>query len=238
MQALLDLECSLEIPCPPKVHEATAVVRIGVARDRAFSFYYEDNLDLLRQHGAEIVPFSPLHDAELPAGLHALYLGGGYPELYASELSANERILAAIRAFAGPIYAECGGMIFLSRQITDTAGNIFPLAGVLPLAIEMTDKLVQFGYVTVELTQDCLLGRRGTTIRGHSFHYSRIANAPSLPTCYRVAYSLSRREEDEGYCAGNVLASYVHLHFRAAPHIARSFVEQVRRVKARELAPA
>jgi cobyrinic acid a,c-diamide synthase len=202
-------------------------VRIGIARDRAFSFYYEDNLDLLRKHGATLVPFSPLSDAELPADLDAVYLGGGYPELHAGQLSSNLAMLAAVREFVSsgrPVYAECGGMIFLSKQLTTMDGTRYPLAQVLPFEIEMTSKLVNFGYVTVELTQDCLLGSIGTTLRGHSFHYSRIANDPHLDSTYRIVYSLSRREESEGFRVGNVLASYVHLHFRTSPGVAESFV--------------
>jgi cobyrinic acid a,c-diamide synthase len=202
-------------------------VRIGIARDKAFSFYYEDNLDLLREHGATLVPFSPLSDAELPADLDAVYLGGGYPELHAGQLSSNLAMLAAVREFVSsgrPVYAECGGMIFLSEQLTTMDGTRYPLAQVLPFEIEMTSKLVNFGYVTVELTHDCMLGSVGATLRGHSFHYSRIANDQQLDTTYRIAYSLSRREEDEGFRIANVLASYVHLHFRTSPGVAESFV--------------
>ena len=202
-------------------------IRIGIARDTAFSFYYEDNLDLLRQQGATLVPFSPLNDAEIPPDLDALYLGGGYPELHASQLSCNVSMLSAVRDFVSsgrPVYAECGGMIFLSEQLTTIDGASHPLAQVLPFEIEMTTKLVNFGYVTVELTHDCLLGSIGTTLRGHSFHYSRIANQPHLDSTYRIVYSLSRREEEEGFRVANVLASYVHLHFRTSPGVAEAFV--------------
>ena len=136
-------------------------VRIGVARDRAFSFYYEDNLDLLRQCGAEIVSFSPLEDSALPEDLDALYLGGGYPELHAPQLSRNDSMLHSIRRFAAsnrPVYAECGGMMYLSQQLKIADGSSHEMAGVLPFSIEMTSRLAKFGYVTVELSRDCLLG--------------------------------------------------------------------------------
>jgi cobyrinic acid a,c-diamide synthase len=240
VQRLLSLECGINFDesrhCP---EERRPLVRIGVARDRAFSFYYEDNLDLLSEQGAAIVPFSPLLDASLPPDLDALYLGGGYPELHAAALSANKSMLASIQTFAAsdkPVYAECGGMIYLSQQLTTTGGSSHIFAGVLPFSIEMTGKLVQFGYVTVELTSDCMLGQRGTILRGHSFHYSRIENQAATDTSYRVEYSLSKREEAEGYSIGNVLASYIHLHFRTAPHVARHFIELVRLAKTRELA--
>jgi cobyrinic acid a,c-diamide synthase len=228
LSRLMELECGLELdhfisasarPCDE--------VRIGVARDRAFSFYYEDNLDLLREHGATIVEFSPLGDASLPNDLDALYIAGGYPELHAERLSANTAMAQAIRDFADsgrPIYAECGGMMYLARAVTTRDGASHAMTNILPLDIEMTGRLVGFGYVTIELTEDSLLGIAGTTIRGHSFHYSRVANTSNAPTNYLVRYSLSERQEREGYRVGNVLASYVHLHFRAEKHIALNFV--------------
>jgi len=227
---LLQLECGLALPAkePPTPSPASERIRIGVARDRAFSFYYEDNLDLLGRQGATLVPFSPMHDQRLPPDLDALYLAGGYPELYADQIGTNSALLSAVREFAAsgrPVYAECGGMIFLSQQLTALDGTVYPMAGVLPFEIEMTQRLVGFGYVTLELTHDCPLGSAGTVLRGHSFHYSRIANLPEVATNYRVRYSLSGREEDEGYRQGNVLASYMHVHFRAHAAIPRSFVE-------------
>lgn len=227
---LLDFECGLDLQAEaPAVRRQTAVpVRIGVARDRAFSFYYQDNLDLLQQHGATLESFSPISDRCLPPDLDALYLAGGYPELYAEQIGGNSALLSAIRRFVEsgrPVYAECGGMILLSRQLTTRDGATHPMAGALPFEIEMTGRLVNFGYAEVQLTEDCLLGNAGMTIRGHSFHYSRIANETAVATNYRVRYSLSGRAENEGYRLGNVLASYVHLHFRAQPGMARSFVE-------------
>ncbi|MFT4113231.1 cobyrinate a,c-diamide synthase [Silvibacterium sp.] len=205
-------------------------VRIGVARDKAFSFYYEDNFDLLRACGAEIVPFSPLSDHALPRDLDALYFGGGYPELHAEQLGANHAMIAAIRSFAESgraIYAECGGMIYLGQSITTLDSQALPMAGVLPLSFEMTQRLVQFGYVDIEFTEDCLLGPRGLTVRGHSFHYSRLTQNDALPTSYRVQYSLSGKTEPEGFLYKNVLASYIHLHFRGNAVLAQSFVRSV-----------
>ncbi len=243
LDSLLALQCGLEfggVPSDVRVDTEEAV-RIGVASDPAFSFYYEDNLDLLRQHGAEIVPFSPMNDSWLPDGLDALYLGGGYPELYGKQLSRNRNMLDSVRAFAAsgrPVYAECGGMIYLSDKLDDAAGAVYPMAGVLPLAFEMTNSLVQFGYVTVEFTEDCLLGRRGTVVRGHSFHYSRLIAPAGMATSYRVHYSISGKEELEGFQKHNVLASYIHLHFRANPVVAENFVATIRRVRASEAVTA
>ncbi|WP_263382084.1 cobyrinate a,c-diamide synthase [Granulicella arctica] len=238
LERILALEYVEEVT---PLHTATwepelSAVRIGVARDRAFSFYYENNFDLLRKQGAVLISFSPLNDAQLPSNLDALYFGGGYPELYAEQLSKNLSLLQDIRTFSalgGLIYAECGGMIYLSRQLTTSDGKDHEMVGVLPFAMEMTNKLVRFGYVTVEFTQNCLLGPSGTTIRGHSFHYSHITKVSPTETSYRVHYSLSDREELEGYGVGNTLASYVHLHFMANPLVAMHLVEAARRTQVR-----
>ncbi len=216
-------------------------LRIGVARDDAFSFYYEDNLDLLREQGADIVPFSPIADRVLPTDLDALYFGGGYPELYAQKLSANTPMHDQIRAFArsgGYIYAECGGLLYLSQQLTTADGSVYPMLDVLPLKLEMTSKLIDFGYVTVTFTHDCLLGPRGTTVRGHSFHYSRICSDSDVPTSYQVDFSLSGKQQKEGFTRENVLASYVHLHFGANSAVARHFVGAIRGSRQREGATA
>ena len=225
MDGILALRCGLELS-HTKVAQASICIRIGVARDRAFSFYYEDNLDLLRANGAEMIEFSPLADEALPDDLDALYLGGGYPELYADQLSGNSRMTASIRRFAAtgrPIYAECGGMIYLSRSLSVKDAE-YAMLDVLPFAFEMTDRLVNFGYATVLFTRDCLPGPAGTVVRGHSFHHSRMLGEPEPDTCYQVEYSLSGQTEQEGFSRGNILASYIHLHFATLPEIARHFV--------------
>jgi cobyrinic acid a,c-diamide synthase len=236
LDGLLDLECGLamvEAETPQIAFSLLEPVRIGVPSDHAFSFYYEDNLDMLREQGAEIVRFSPLNDASLPAGLDALYLGGGYPELHASQLSRNRSMLEEVRGFVAsgrPVYAECGGMLYLSESLIIESES-YTMAGVLPLSIQMTDRLVQFGYTTVEFTEDCLLGRRGTVVRGHSFHYSRIASRGEIGTSYHVHYSMSGKDEFEGFRQRNVLASYIHLHFRANSTVAENFVAAIRQAR-------
>jgi cobyrinic acid a,c-diamide synthase len=237
LDGLLDLECGLEMAEVESARTAVSsfvdTVRVGVPSDHAFSFYYEDNLDLLREQGAEIIQFSPLNDVSLPSGLDALCLGGGYPELYAKRLSGNRQMLEEVRAFAAsgrPVYAECGGMLYLSESLR-VDDESYVMAGVLPLSMQMTDKLVQFGYVTVEFIEDCLLGRKGTVVRGHSFHYSRIASQGKVGMSYQVQYSMSGKEEMEGFRQGNVLASYLHLHFRANPTVAENFVAAIRQAR-------
>jgi len=204
-------------------------IRVGIARDQAFSFYYEDNLDLLRENGAEIVEFSPLTDSALPKNLHALYFGGGYPELYAAALSGNGGLLQDIREFAEankPIYAECGGLMYLAETLTTLAGQSYPMVGILAVAVEMTRSLVHFGYAHVEFADDCLLGKRGTGVRGHSFHCSRIVVRDPVECAYRVHYLLSGREEEEGFTHRQVLGSYIHLHFRSNPSLVSHFLQQ------------
>ncbi len=245
-EAHLDISRLLTLT-PTRVHQVwnlrpgslePPTIRIGIPQDQAFSFYYQDNLDLLRHHGAALIPFSPIADATLPPNLDALYLGGGYPELHAEALSRNTSMLAVIRTFAqtgAPIYAECGGMIYLAQTLR-TPQAIHEFTALLPLEVEMTSRLVDFGYATITLTRDCLLGPTGTIIRGHSFHYSRLLAAPACDASYQITYSLSQRTEPEGYTQGNILASYIHLHFAANPAVAQNFIASIVRYSSRKLA--
>ena len=212
--------------------------RIAVARDATFCFVYDDNLRLLREAGAVIVEFSPLSDHHLPEGISGIYLPGGYPELFADSLAANESmktaILSAVEA-GMPVYAECGGFIYLTRGVVEThnpgeQGRV-PLqgfVGVFPIAARMLPRRKALGYRDVELTTDSLLGPAGTVARGHEFHYSEIGPMPEeIERVYRVR----RRGADlgeEGYRYRNCLASYVHLHFGSNPGLASSFVAACR----------
>jgi cobyrinic acid a,c-diamide synthase len=198
-------------------------VRIGVARDDAFSFYYQDNLDLLEESGAELVYFSPMRDHALPPSLQVLYLGGGYPELYAKALSENISLMKEIRARAEsglPIYAECGGLIYLTEGVLDAAGSFFPLIGLFPTRARMLQKRKALGYVEVALKADCLLGKAGQRGRGHEFHYSELTDPlegrPGIGSVYEAK---ARRGSGapSGYQYKNTLASYVHLHFHSNP---------------------
>jgi cobyrinic acid a,c-diamide synthase len=126
-------------------------------------------------------------------------------------------------------------MIYLSRSLTLLDGSNYTMAEALPLEFEMTSRLVNFGYIDVEFSEDCLLGKTGTAVRGHSFHCSRVRQGSSMPAAYRLKYSLSGREEAEGYHWKNVMASYVHLHFRANPTLAASFVTAARQAQTSEV---
>ena len=216
---------------PPSTHRqaevATSVLaRIGVARDRAFCFYYQAALGELRRQGAELVEFSPLSDQTLPENLDGLYFGGGYPELYAEILSSNHTLIADLRNFAQkrrPIYGECGGLMFLGRQLVTPDGKRWPMADLLPLSVEMTENLVHFGYAEMRFVEDGF-AEKNTCLRGHSFHYSRIRQEGQVQKSAVVRYSLSGEDQAEGFTCGNVFASYIHLHFAGAPSVVRRFI--------------
>ncbi|MEW6387645.1 MAG: cobyrinate a,c-diamide synthase [Thermodesulfobacteriota bacterium] len=238
MEAHLDLEALwqalpvLSLPEELPVEAMPPTVRLGVARDRAFCFYYPENLELLARYGAEIVSFSPLEDGELPENLHGLYLGGGYPELYAEDLAANASFKQTLReqAQAGlPIYAECGGLMYLAQELQDLEGKSHPMAGLLPLKVRMLPRRRALGYREVTLLAEGLLGPPGTKARGHEFHYSEIAEeSPDLPRLYRLTPRQGGEAATEGYYYKNVLASYVHLHFGSNPELARHLVNRCR----------
>jgi cobyrinic acid a,c-diamide synthase len=230
LDGLLAALPSLDLPEEPEPQAMPSIVRLGVARDRAFCFYYPENLELLAGLGAELVPFSPLEDKELPPGLHGIYLGGGYPELYAGQLAGNEGLRQALKQKAAegfPIYAECGGLMYLSQEIRDLAGRIFPMVGVFPFGVQMLPRLKALGYREVTLTAAGLLGPAGTRARGHEFHYSEIVGRPDgVPCLYRLTPRRGGEVVQEGYRENNVLASYVHLHFGSNPEVARQLVQR------------
>jgi cobyrinic acid a,c-diamide synthase len=204
-------------------------VRIAVARDRAFSFYYEDNLDLLRAWGAEIVEFSPLFDAALPPDVAGVYLGGGFPELFAAELAANAPLRAALAEAARegmPIYAECGGLMYLGEALSDEGGAEHAMTGIVPVRSRMRGGRLSLGYRELRTLRDTPIAGAGATLRAHEFHWSALeAQPPADTAAYRVA---GASEQDEGYASGSVLASYMHLHFASDPQLAPRFVAACR----------
>ncbi len=207
-------------------------VRIAVARDAAFCFMYEDNVRLLQEAGAELAFFSPLADALLPADINGLYLPGGYPELYAGQLETNGSMKEAIRAAVAtdmPVYAECGGFVYLTEGIEASDGRaLADFVGVFPVRCRMLPRRKALGYRQIELTENVVIGAKGTTIRGHEFHYSEIGMMPDgIERCYRV----SRQGVElgvEGYRFRNCLASYIHIHFGSSSGIAAAFVAACR----------
>jgi cobyrinic acid a,c-diamide synthase len=208
-------------------------VAIGVARDEAFSFYYEDALDLLESRGARVVPFSPLHDQDLPA-VHGLYLGGGFPETYAEALSENARLRARVKeavASGVPVYAECGGMMYLAQALVEGDGREHPMAGVIPVVIRMQPRLAALGYVTLTATTDTVLLRKGEIVRGHEFHFSTAT--PVGPVEFGLTSDGGRgiTEGKDGICTPTLLASYAHLHFASHPAMAERFVDTCKTYK-------
>jgi cobyrinic acid a,c-diamide synthase len=204
-----------------------------VAYDRAFHFYYPDNLDELKKRGCDLTLFSPLKDRKLPKDIDALYFGGGYPEEYAETLAENREMQEAVRQFAKrglPLYAECGGLMYLTQGIETTQGKRYPMAGLLPVWSRMLNRLKSLGYVEVTLTNNSLWGESGAVLRGHEFHYSELAesvqNDPLWTTVYRIKRRRSEEIFTEGFQQNNVLASYVHLHWASQPRNVETFINQ------------
>lgn len=191
--------------------------RMAVAMDKAFCFYYQENLDFLRQHGWELIPFSPLHDAALPEQVHAILLGGGYPELYAKELSANEPMLASIRnahAEGIKILAECGGFLYLQEHLEDETGTSWPVAGLIHADGFRTEKLGRFGYIS-------LMQNGAVRIKGHEFHYWD-STAPG--SAFRAEKPQSNRGWDCMYWTDSLLAGFPHLYYLSGPDLILSFL--------------
>lgn len=213
---------------PDAAPRPAAPVRIGVARDSAFCFYYPDNLERLEECGAQLVFFSPVRDAPPPAELDGIYLGGGYPELHAAELAANEpmrRYLREQSAAGLPIYAECGGFMYLCSELQDHQGRTFPMAGCFPFKTRMLPRLKALGYREIRLARRTVIGAEGTVVRGHEFHYSELLPAPAATeTVYHVAARNGLPMAMEGHAAHRTLGSYIHLHFGSAPQAAAAFV--------------
>jgi cobyrinic acid a,c-diamide synthase len=210
-------------------------VRIGVAYDQAFCFYYPDNLELLEVEGAEIVKFSPLNDQVLP-DVDMLYLSGGYPELHGARLASNVTMRTAIRQFAergGTIYAECGGMMYLTQAIRDFAGISHEMVGLFPAEAVMKKSGLTLGYRTVELSQDCILGASSTSARGHEFHYSTLVPKGRLDYACALRDAQENSKGQDGLSVANTMALYTHLHFASQPQIAKSLVSSVRRTSPR-----
>ena len=250
MKSLLDLASVSEDPCDSAAAAGTADtgttpgvvlarrVRLGVARDEAFHFYYPDNLESLCRGGAELAAFSPLNDAALPEDLDGLYFGGGYPEVHAARLAANGPMLDAVRRFAAsgrPVYAECGGLMYLGRALRTLDGARHELAGTLPVETTMLKTLKTLGYAEVTFAADSLWGAAGEGCRGHEFHYSEIVADGGRAEGWQAAYHLRHRRTEaiaaEGFAKGGVLASYVHLHWASRPRAVESLSGPLRGIR-------
>ena len=236
VESTIDLErllaiadsCGAQIESAPLFPDGARAARtaIAVAKDAAFHFYYPDALDLLNAWGAELIPFSPLNDAELPHGIGGVMLGGGFPELYAEGLSQNLPMRQALRqaAEAGlPINAECGGLMYLGQRLENRDGRSFPMAGVLPAVSSLHETRLSLGYHTVRAMQDHPLLRAGEDVRGHEFHLSALTAPP--PAAMAAYHVLDQAGRPEGFHLNNVIASYIHLHLASRSELAPRFVD-------------
>ena len=204
-------------------------VRIAVARDNAFCFYYQDNLELLEEQGAELVFFSPIAGDDLPPGIDGIYLGGGYPELFGDKLATNSRLRHRIKekSVEGmPIYGECGGFMYLCEALIDLNGNRHEMSGCFPFTTKMASQLKALGYREITLTKNAVIGDSGMIVRGHEFHYSELTTGPSdVEMAYRISDRSGLDKPPDGYLKNRTLGSYNHLHFGSQPETAQYFIK-------------
>ncbi len=235
LESLLGQLPEIELPLAkgnPRRADPKSAVRIAVARDNAFCFYYPDNLELLEDAGAELVSFSPVLDRDLPPDIDGMYLGGGYPELHAERLTQNRRMRNRIREESSrglPIYGECGGFMYLGEELYDLDGRRHPMSGCFPIASRMSPRLKALGYREITLEEDTVIGRRDLVVRGHEFHYSELIRCGGdVTTVYRITDRAGMDKAPEGYWVHRTLGSYNHLHFGSQPAAAGAFVENCR----------
>ncbi|MEG0501119.1 MAG: cobyrinate a,c-diamide synthase [Cellulosilyticaceae bacterium] len=210
----------------PEIEPVGTSIRVGIAKDRAFSFYYQDNLELLEKLGIELVPFSPMLDPELPENLDGLLLGGGYPEVYAQELASNQTMKKSIhKAISGglPCHAECGGFMYLQQKLTTLEGKSYEMVGYLPGEAAMTKGLQRFGYITLRANEDTMLAKAGDMIQAHEFHYSdSTANGKS----FEAIKPLSTKTWECMMATTSMVAGYPHIHFYSNITFAENFAKK------------
>ncbi len=241
LDGIVRLACAAGVlpPLPPDASkdEATVAVfssnvpsvRIGLALDNAFSFYYPETLESFAKMDVEVVPFSPLTDRELPNDLDLLYFGGGFPEVFAAQLADNHPMLASVLSAVQRgilVYAECGGYMYLGKQCIDADHMSHDLVGVLPYTFQMGTERAQLGYREITTLRDTIIGHAGTRLRGHEFHWSHIVESlleEHAP--YQVEESGKVRE---GYATETILASYIHIPLAANPQAMAELIRQCR----------
>ncbi len=226
---LLSCQAKLQVP---SVSTVEPKIRLALAQDQAFSFYYADNLDLLTELGAELVAWSPMRDRAVPEGVQGLYFGGGFPEVFAGELAesaARQSVKAAIQA-GMPTYAECGGLMYLCDQIVDFAENSYPMVGIFPTAAVMGKRLT-LGYRQATALQESPLVKVGDRLWGHEFHRSSLTQLPDRPLLALQGYDSRQQFSPEGWQRYQVHASYTHLHFGAQPQLVERFLQCCRHSK-------
>ena len=223
-----DTSCNLDSKKGELVREQGPT--IAVARDKAFCFYYQDNIDILKKFGANIVEFSPLNDDRLPPDIDGIYFGGGYPEVFAKELSQKTNLFQEIKknSVSGmPIYGECGGFMFLCKDLSgmDEARK-YPMAGCFNFKVQMSKRLRSLGYREITLKKDTIIGKQGDVLRGHEFHYSSLENQENdILDVYSVTSRAGQDLSLKGYQVYNTLGSYLHVHFGSNQECAKYFVD-------------
>ena len=238
VEETIDLDGLLKLASEAEGLEATEVptinleekINIAYAFDKAFSFYYQDNLDLLREAGVNLIPFSPMVDTTLPLELHGIYIGGGFPEVFAQELESNKGMREAILMLAEggiPIYAECGGYMYLTKAIKDLQGNSYDMVGVYDSVATMTGRLQRFGYNQTNLLDNKLIPNDVGEIKGHEFHRAIVEPADNSP-----AYSVKKLRDGEvidAWCCGevkyNCIAGFPHFHFYSNSKFIEAFLQ-------------
>jgi cobyrinic acid a,c-diamide synthase len=217
---ILALCASTKSAAPHKVPRRPEA-RLAIARDEAFHFYYQDNLEILEENGFELVEFSPIRDLQLPDNINGIYLGGGFPEVFAAKLEENSRMRQAVKDFArsgGAVYAECGGFMYLTEKLTDNSGRSMSMCGVIPAHTFMGNRLGSFGYREAKTCKETFWGPPGTVFRGHEFHWSDTEFTSETEPLWLTK---GAQQEDKwtpcGYHSGNICASYIHLHLASNP---------------------
>lgn len=244
VERTIDLDLLLDVAVGEQLSITTTIfqsrvedhlVRIAVAKDKAFHFYYPENLDLLQVYGAECVYFSPLTDAKLPGNIDGLYIGGGFPEEFAAELAQNQSMRKSVRQMIEkglPTLAECGGFMYLADVIETSNHQDYPMVGVIPGKVRMQNRLTGFGYRTVKGCPDNFLLANNDQMRGHEFHYSTIEVYGEPHDAYEIESIFGSGLE--GHLAYNVVAGYTHLHFASNPEVVKRWIAKCQEEKSVE----
>lgn len=220
-------EVNSELNIDIKINNKKYDFKLAVAKDKAFNFYYKDNLEFLEDQGIELVEFSPLNDSKLPENISGIYLGGGFPEKFAKKLSENKSLLNEIKEFAendGVIYGECGGFMYLTNGIYDFNKNYYKMVSIFDCEVEMTKRLQHFGYVEVDYNE--------INFRAHEFHRSKVINENDIKKAYKVnKFSNKDKKWTGGYVYKNVLAGYPHVHFYNNFEFVNSIINKMEKYK-------
>ncbi|CRK83257.1 cobyrinate a,c-diamide synthase [Neobacillus massiliamazoniensis] len=236
----IDVETLYELAkaTPLKVKESQfrrkerATVRMAVARDAAFNFYYQENLDMLEAYGVELIEFSPLKGETLPEQVDGLYIGGGFPEEFAQELAENTRVKNSVQSAIEnglPTLAECGGFMYLTESLETTNEKKYEMVGIIPGAVKMQPKLAALGYREITAEEGNFLLAGNLTARGHEFHYSTFQPRTDFQPAFQTKGM--RGFKQEGYRNGNLIAGYTHFHFGSCPGLVENWVNKCKEFK-------